>query len=173
MGYPNREVRQSLNEHLLRVMTPGSSRRLDAGFRLPKLLAAADFEGLEALFRSLFASIPYEWHTRNEIARFEGYYASVLYSHFAAAGLDVTVEDSTSHGRVDMTVCLGDSVFLFEFKVVASAPEGKAMEQLRAKDYADKHRHEDRTIHLVAIEFQPGGAQPGLLHGGTRLMVDG
>ena len=153
LGYPNREVRQSLNEHMLRVMTPRASRRLDAGVRLPKLLAAADFEGLEALFRALFASIPYEWHTRNEIARFEGYYASVLYSHFAAAGLDVTVEDSTGHGRVDMTVLLRDSVFLFEFKVVTSAPEGKAMEQLRVRGYADKYRDQGRTIHLVAIEF--------------------
>ena len=62
------------------------------------------FAGLESLFRALFASIPYEWHTKNEIARYEGYYASVFYSCFAALGLDVTVEDSSSHGRLDMAV---------------------------------------------------------------------
>ena len=153
LGYPNREVRQSLNEHLLRVMTPRQSRRLDASTRLPELLAAGDFEGLEALLRALFSSIPYEWHTRNEIARYEGYYASVFYSHFAAAGLDVTVEDSTSGGRVDMTVRLEDAVYLFEFKVVESEPEGKAIEQLRSRGYADKYRHPGRPIHMVAVEF--------------------
>ena len=31
-------------------------------------------------------------------SNYEGYYASVFYSYFAALGLDVTVEDSTSHG---------------------------------------------------------------------------
>ena len=32
------------------------------------------------------ASIPYEWYTNNDIAGFEGYYASVFYSYFAALG---------------------------------------------------------------------------------------
>ena len=153
LGYPNREVRQSLNEHLLRAMTPHGSRRLNAGVRLRDLLATNDFEGLETLLRALFSSIPYEWHTRNEIARYEGYYASVFYSHFAAAGLDVTVEDSTSHGRVDMSVRFGDAVYLFEFKVVKSTPEGAAMEQMRARGYAGKYRHLGQPIHLVAVEF--------------------
>ena len=153
LGYPNREVRQSLNEHLLRVMTPAESRRLDTSVRLRELLAANDFEGVEALFRALFSSIPYEWHTRNEVARYEGYYASVFYSHFAAAGLDVTVEDSTSRGRVDMAVRYGGNVYLFEFKVVESTPEGGAMEQLKARGYADKYRHLGQPIHLVAVEF--------------------
>ena len=153
LGYPNREVRQSLNEHLLRVMTPHESRRLDASLRLHELMAMNDFKGLETLFRALFSSIPYEWHTRNEIARYEGYYASVFYSHFAAAGLDVTVEDSTSRGRVDMSVRYGGNVYLFEFKVVDSTPEGGAMDQLKAKGYADKYRRPGRPIHLVAVEF--------------------
>ena len=153
LGYPNREVRQSLNEHLLRVMTPAESRRLDTSVRLRELLAANDFEGVEALFRALFSSIPYEWHTRNEIARYEGYYASVFYSHFAAAGVDVTVEDSSSRGRVDMSVRYGGNVYLFEFKVVDSTPEGGAMDQLKAKGYADKYRHLGEPIHLVAVEF--------------------
>ena len=153
LGYPNREVRQSLNEHLLRVMTPHESRRLDASIRLRELLAVNDFEGLESLFRALFSSIPYEWHTRNEIARYEGYYASVFYSHFAAAGFDMSVEDSTSRGRVDMAVQFRGNIYLFEFKVVESRPEGSAMKQLRAMSYADKYRHLGWPIHLVAVEF--------------------
>ena len=57
---------------------------------------------------------------------YEGYYASVFYSYFAALGLDVTVEYSTSHGRLDMAVEFNDNVFLFEFKVVELAGEGAA-----------------------------------------------
>ena len=70
LGYPNREVRQSLNRQLLRAVTP--ARRALSGARLRELFAANDFAGIEALFRSCFDAIPYEWHTRNEIARYEG-----------------------------------------------------------------------------------------------------
>ena len=104
LGYPNREVRQSLNDHLLRHLTGRPTGLAEHTARLYDLLLANDFAGLESLFRSLFAGIPYEWHTKNEIARYEGYYASVFYSCFAALGLDVTVEDSSSHGRLDMAV---------------------------------------------------------------------
>ena len=153
LGYPNREVRQSLHRSLLRAMTPDDSRHLAHGVRLRQLLGVNDFDGLETLIRAFFSSIPYEWHTRNDIARYEGYYASVFYSHFAAAGLDVAVEDSSSHGRVDMAVRLNRHVYLFEFKVVELAPEGAAMAQLRERGYAEKYRHLEEPIHLIGVEF--------------------
>ena len=153
LGYPNREVRQSLNESLLDAMLPDSVRRVEQGIRLHQLLAADDFEGLEALFRAFFSGIPYDWHRKNDIANYEGYYASVFYSHFAAAGMDVAVEDSTSHGRLDMAVRFQDNVYLFEFKVVELAPEGAAMDQLKSRRYADKYRASGRSTWLVAVEF--------------------
>ena len=157
LGYPNREVRQSLNERPAARHDAGfaiRSRQLATSVRLRELLAANDFAGIETLFRAFFASIPYEWHTRNEIARYEGYYASAFYSHFAAAGLDVVVEDSSSLGRVDMAVRFNDHVYLFEFKLVPGTDqEGAAMAQLKAKGYADKYRHLGQPIHLVGVEF--------------------
>ena len=124
LGYPNREVRQSLNRSLLRYLVRDSSRQMANSVRLYRLLEANDFAGLEALFQAFFASIPYEWYTNNNIASYEGYYASVFYSYFAALGLDITVDDSTSHGRLDMTVRVNDNVYLFEFKVVEMASDG-------------------------------------------------
>ena len=116
------------------------SRQTANTVRLEKLLRANNFAGLETLFRAFFASIPYEWYTNNDIARYEGYYASVFYSYFAALGLDITVEDSTSHGRLDMAVRFNGHAYIFEFKVVEMEPEGAAMAQLKAKGYADKYR---------------------------------
>ena len=153
LGYPNHEVRQSLNEHLLRALLPASSRRLAEDGPLRELLAANDFAGLETLFRSFFAGIPHQWHTRNDIARYEGYYASVFYSWFAAAGLDVHVEESTAGGRLDMAVRYNGQVYLFEFKMVGKAPSGAAMAQLEEKRYADKYRHPGQPIHLIGVEF--------------------
>ncbi len=153
LGYPNREVRQSLNRSLLRHLIQDSSRQTANSASLYRLLQANDFAGLEQMFHAFFAGIPYEWYTNNDIARYEGYYASVFYSHFAALGLDITVEDSTSHGRVDMAVVFSGHVYLFEFKVVELAPGGCGMAQLKEKRYADKYRHLSVPIHLVAVEF--------------------
>ena len=134
-------------------MAPDGAGRDLARRRLRDLLGNNDFEGVETLFRSFFASIPYEWHTRNDIAHFEGYYASVFYSHFAGAGLDVVVEESTSHGRLDMAVRVAGNVHVFEFKKVAKESDGSAMAQLREKRYADKYRHLGEPIHLIGVEF--------------------
>ena len=100
LGYPNREVRQSLNRSLLRYLVRDATQQMANSVRLSRLLAANDFAGLKTLFHAFFASIPYEWYTNNDIAHYEGYYASVFYSYFAALGLDITVEDSSSHGRL-------------------------------------------------------------------------
>ena len=153
LGYPNREVRQSLNRSLLRYLVRDASRQTANSIRLYRLLEANDFAGLEALFQAFFASIPYEWYTNNDIARYEGYYASVFYSYFAALGLNIAVEDSTNHGRLDMAVRFNGNVYLFEFKVVELAPAGAAMAQLKDKRYADKYRSSGQPIYLIAVEF--------------------
>ena len=153
LGYPNREVRQSLNECLLDHLTGRSPGRTEQRLRLYDLLQADDFAGLEALFRALFAGIPHQWHTNNDIARYEGYYASVFYACLAALGLDVRVEDSTSRGRLDLTLTFDGRVYLFEFKVVERASAGAALAQLQERGYADKYRGRGQPIHLIGVEF--------------------
>ena len=153
LGYPNREVRQSLNRSLLRYLVRDATRQQANSTRLYRLLQANDFAGLKTLFHAFFASIPYEWYTNNDIANYEGYYASVFYSYFAGLGLDITVEDSSSHGRLDMAVLFNDHVYLFEFKVVEMASAGAALAQLKERRYADKYRALGQPIHLIGVEF--------------------
>ena len=158
LGYPNREVRQSLNRNLLSRLADDPTDTARRRIRLYELLRANDFDGLEALLRAFFAGIPYQWHVRNDIADYEGYYASVFYALFVSAGLDPVVEDSTSRGRVDLAVRLDGGVYLFEFKVVEDPPRGgsarsAAMAQLRERGYADKYRGAGEPVHLVAVEF--------------------
>ena len=153
LGYPNREVRQGLNRSLLGRMVGDPSRRLAHGIRLYDLLEADDVDGMRELFHAFYASIPHQWYTNNNIADYEGFYASVFYSYFAGLGLDVTVEESTSRGRLDMAVHFEGRVYVFEFKVVEQAGEGAAMAQLRERGYADKYRAPNARIHLVGVEF--------------------
>ena len=153
LGYPNREVRQSLNDSLLEYLISDATPMIRNKIRLLDILEANDFARLKDLFHAFFASIPYERYTHNDIARYEGFYASIVHSYFAGAGFDVVVEDSSSHARLDMAVCFNANVYLFEFKVVEHAGEGAAMAQLKERRYADKYRARGEPIHLIAVEF--------------------
>ncbi|NCC24738.1 MAG: hypothetical protein EOM25_05990 [Deltaproteobacteria bacterium] len=153
LGYPNLEVQSALNDVLVKALLADPSQGEAAMSRLYQVLIQFDFAALQTHFQALFASIPHDWHRRNDIARFEGYYASVFYSHFAALGLDIRVEDATSRGRVDMTVFFEGRVLVFEFKVVELEPEGRAMEQLLFRDYAAKYRDRGEPVFLIGVEF--------------------
>ena len=170
LGYPNREVRRGLNESLLDALAPGWRRAGGGegnGAALRRLLSAEDWTGLEALFRRLLAGIPHDWHRRNDIARYEGYWSSVFYAFFQASVDGVAVEDATSRGRLDLAVRSDGNAYLFEFKVTdrsgktqgdaarggAATDETGAMAQLRARGYADKYRAPGRAVHLIGIEI--------------------
>ncbi|WP_020558586.1 ATP-binding protein [Thiofilum flexile] len=153
LGYPNQEVYQSLNEILLSAWVKNQKAQGIQTLRLYDLLKANDLLGLKSLFHSFFASIPYHWYSNNDIQNYEGYYASVFYSYFASLGLNVTVEDATNLGRIDMTVQFNGAIYLFEFKVIENSSPEAAMEQLKNKGYADKYRALQQPIYLIAVEF--------------------
>ena len=153
LKYPNLEVQASLNDSLLQYLVGNPSTPGPHIGRLYRLLQAQDFTGLKTLFQAFFASIPHDWYRNSPIAQFEGYWASIFYSHFAALGLDIRLEDTTNKGRIDMAVLFNAQVFVFEFKVVELVPQGRALQQIKDMGYADKYRDRGEPIHLVGVEF--------------------
>jgi len=153
LGYPNLEVQTALNDALLKGLMGDPMAAERAQSRLYDTLVAGDFAALRAHVQALFDAIPHQWHDNNPIARYEGFYASVFYSHIAALGLDLTPEDATAHGRIDLALRFEAQVWLFEFKVVELAPEGRALQQLKDRGYAEKYRALGQPIHLIGIEF--------------------
>ena len=150
---PNHEVRVALNQALLHAWLPPEVE-WPAGMRTVRAaLQRADFDALHRYLESLYAGIPHDWYRNNPIAQYEGYWASVFYSHLAALGLELIAEDVTHQGCIDLTLKLPERIVLFEFKVVAGDAEGRALAQLQACGYADKYRADGRPIHLVGIEF--------------------
>ena len=150
LDYPNREVKRSLNELLLTAMAPDVAVAAESR-ELRRLMRTNDFAGLERMFRAFLASIPNEWYANTGMAGYEAHYASVFYSHFVAAGMDVRAEESTARGRSDLAVLYDGNVYLFEFKVADGKREGRALAQIRERGYADKYR--GRPIHLIGVEF--------------------
>ena len=156
LDYPNLEVRVSLNRGLLDHLGQAGNAPLDQGRELCALLDANDFEGFGVLLRSYLSEIPYQWHATGDLARYEAWYASLLHMCFRAIGVDVRVEDPSSHGRADMVVLTGGQVFVLEFKMAegeddAAARLDAAVAQMRERGYADKYRDRGEPVHLVGV----------------------
>ncbi|MDE2764623.1 MAG: type II toxin-antitoxin system prevent-host-death family antitoxin [Gemmatimonadota bacterium] len=166
LGYPNLEVRLSLHSSLLAFLTDHRAPEPGSGRLLEGVLRDGDFAALESEIRALFASIPYEWHARNELARYEGYHASVFHSFLVGSGLRVRVEDSSAAGRLDLAVVVQGAAFLFELKVAERASAGAALAQLRERGYAEKYRRPGRTVQLVGIHFSEKTPQHRGVRGG-------
>ncbi len=157
LDYPNLEVRQSLNQGLLDYLGREGREVSDSGKELGRLLTANDFDGFTDRLKSFFAGIPCQWQGANSPARYEAWYAGMLYACFRTIGLDLRVEDASGRGRADMVVLHGGQVFVFEFKVAhgedGNAAAEQAIGQIRDKGYADKYRDRKEPIHLVGVAF--------------------
>lgn len=153
LGFPNLEVESSLNDLLLPVLGISHCQAQTYQLALLDILKRNDLQALKIHLKSLYAGLPHDWYRNNPIARYEGHYASIFYSHFAALGLSITVEDASHHGSVDMTVEFEENVYLFEFKVVEISPAGRALAQIKEKRYADKYRASGKQIYQIGVEF--------------------
>ncbi len=159
LGYPNREVRRGLNRGLLDALAP-NWRSTGGGPALRRALAAEDWAGLEALFRRLLAGIPHDWHRRNDIARYEGYWSSVFYAWFQASMDGVAVEDATSRGRLDMAVVTDGAARVFEFKVAARAAPAARPAGADRGDAAESADRGGAAESAVGTALPPDGARP-------------
>ncbi|MCI5138413.1 MAG: hypothetical protein D3922_08350 [Candidatus Electrothrix sp. AR1] len=154
LGFPIHEVRKSLTGSILHwYYTHDLSFLENNQVSLFRALQANDFAGMEKEFHAFFASIPHDWYIKNELAGYEGYYCSVVYCYFAALGLNVRPEDVTNHGRIDLTVCFEERVYIFEFKVNELTKPGCALEQIKGKKYAEKYQGPGKEIWLIGVEF--------------------
>jgi len=64
--------------------------------------------------------------------------------------LDITAEDVTNKGRIDLTVRLDDNIYILEFKVDGS---GNALQQIKDKNYQQKYPGAGKNIYLIGIDF--------------------
>ena len=155
LGYPNREVRLSLNRALLSSLVDSlSDCRLTHCWDVAQHIRAGDFRQLYQALHAFFASIPHAWYRNSRIQQYEGYYATVFFALLSGFGLDTRPEEASSRGNLDLAVLTRQRVVLFEFKTVpGSQGSGRALRQLKAKGYADQHLGSGKPVHLVGVEF--------------------
>ena len=154
LDFPNQEVRVSLNMHLLNDLSGEPSRTSSLRLKMVRALKTHDEDTIQNLFKSLFASIPGQWYTKNNMDRYEGYYASVVYAFLASLGFDLRPEESSSHGRCDLILDTGDMVYVIEFKVVELTGDGEqALAQIKSRGYHDQYVQARRRVTLLGMDF--------------------
>ena len=146
---PNHSVRSSLQNNLFQYQTGKDI----ASFHTEMYCALRDAEldTIGSELKRLFASIAADNYRKNDIARFEGHYASVVYSFFVGMGLQVTSEDVANLGRIDLTIQLADHTYIIEFKVVKrKSKTNSALQQIIQRGYAAKYTGE---VYQIGVEF--------------------
>jgi len=156
LDYPNLEVELSLNDALMAWLGKKGPEPQERGQELCALLATGDFAGFAEKLRAWLSGIPYQWHATGDLARYEAWHASLLYMCLRAAGVQLRVEDASSHGRADIVVETGGQIFVIELKMAESeggsgAALDAAVSQIRDRGYADKYRGCGKPVYLVAV----------------------
>ena len=146
---PNNSVRSALHNSLFEHYTGNTDPSHRSNIR--SALRTAQLDVIESELKRLFASIAADNYRKNDIAHFEGYYASVVYCFFVGMGFDVTAEDGSSRGRVDLSIQFGSHTYVIEFKVVKrKSKANSALQQIIQKGYAAKY---SGSVYQIGIEF--------------------
>ena len=147
---PNHSVRSALQDQLFSYYLTDDEIS-DYQQAMHSALRNANLGSIESELKRLFASIAADNYRRNNIARFEGYYASVIYSFFVGMGLRVIAEDVTNLGRIDLSIQVADNTYVIEFKVVKrKSKANSALQQIIRQGYAAKY---SGSVYQIGIEF--------------------
>ncbi len=147
LGYPNREVKQSMLEYLIDIFSKLPHPRVRTyAFEVVDALAAGEMDKVEEVLNILLHSLPNQMYGKEERL-----YHIVIHLFFKYMGLEVDSEVNTSRGRADAVVALEDKIYCFEFKLNKTAEE--ALEQIRQRGYLDKYRSTGKKLIAVGVNF--------------------
>ncbi|MEA1892323.1 MAG: AAA family ATPase [Campylobacterota bacterium] len=146
---PNKEVKASLNKYIISSIYKDNTLNAKP---LSRALREKNLDDFRDALKSIFASIPYNNYTKNDMQTHEGFYASVIYVYLQSLGLDIVGEDVTNKGRIDLTIKMEQAIYIIEFKV----GDGNALQQIKDKNYSQKYLKDDKDIYLVGINFDEG-----------------
>ncbi len=156
LGFPNMETGLSFSKLLLPLITKTDDNAMrNANKELRKIVLANNLDALKDCMNHLLAQLPYELHgkqgktEKEDLVLREHYYQTVFYLWLTAAGFLTTPEDMTNRGRIDLTVLLPNTVYIFELKM--DQPAAAAIQQIKDRDYATKYRTPGRHIVGVGI----------------------
>ena len=150
LGFPNEEVREGFAECLYKYYMEdyvGSCDMLGIAFNDLRFKDKT-FEEFIEVIRKWYAGIPYSITDQNQN---EQLYQSLLYAAFLTVGGDISAEDQTSDGRMNLALKMPDAIYILELKYGKTAEE--ATDQIIAKDYAVRFAADTRPVYAVGLNI--------------------
>ena len=150
LGFPNGEVREGFGNSLYKYYMEdyvGSQDILGNAFLDLRMKEITIEQFIEAV-RRWYAGIPYSITDKNQN---EQLYQSLIYAALMGFGADVSAEDQTSDGRMDIALKLPDAIYIIELKYGKTAD--KATDQILTKDYAVRFASDPRPVWAVGLNI--------------------
>ncbi len=153
LGYPNKEVKDSMYQFLIDDIASASYKRESSGITvqyLNKAFKINDLEKVKDIINTLFSDLPHNLHEMDK-RKSERFFHGLIHLLFKYLGVFVESEVRTAKGRADSVVQTDTHVYIFEFKADKTAEE--ALEQLLKNGYANKYKLSGKTILGIAVNF--------------------
>ena len=122
--------------------------------RMARALRTGNTDQFHDLLSDFVASIPYSVRRDNSEKSREKDFQLIVYLIMRLVGsCNYTVyhEKESSQGRADCVIETPQNVYIFEYKLDHSADE--ALQQIKAKGYAEPYAHDGRKVYLVGCSF--------------------
>ena len=150
LGFPNEEVREGFSLCLYQYYMAdyiGSADTLGIAFGDLRW-GDKTLEQFIEVIRKWYAGIPYSITDKNQN---EQLYQSLLYAAFLAVGGEVSAEEQTSDGRMDLALKMPDAIYILELKYGKTSEE--ATDQIIAKNYAVRFAADQRPVWAVGLNI--------------------
>ncbi|MEY4904053.1 MAG: hypothetical protein RLZZ292_1868 [Bacteroidota bacterium] len=148
LDYPNREVEQTMANHIIGLMTGRSGTQSSLPiFDIENAFLKNDVETVVKVIKSLLKDVPSYLIDKKD----EHFYHALVHLHFRYLGWFLESEVHTSDGRMDAVVKTDTHIYILEFKIDKSAKT--ALQQITNKDYAAKYALENKQIVGIGINF--------------------
>jgi Predicted AAA-ATPase/PD-(D/E)XK nuclease superfamily len=148
LGYPNREVEQALNSHLIgSLLHKSPDISATPVVQLETAFVQNEPEQVAVIINDMLKSVPSLLLANQD----EHFYHALVHLHFRYLGFFIESEVHTSNGRMDAVVHTPERIFIIEFKINESA--AAALQQITKKDYAARFKTSGKQLVGLGINF--------------------
>lgn len=154
LGIPNQEVREELMESIIPYYL-GADIKFDnnEAFRLLTFINDGKADAMMAWLKSFFSKVAYSAKFKHVELQHERDFQLGIGMMFAlVASLDnITFEQETSQGRIDLVLTTRKYVYIFEFKLDNNAQA--AIQQINSREYSLPWEAGGRKVFKIGVAF--------------------
>ena len=147
LSYPNKEVREAFIRRLGGFYSELPASQMSLIFRT--LHESLQKNSLDDFFEALkvyYANIDYDLKSKTEQC-----YHLIFYLVFTNLSFRINTEVKTNKGRMDVVIITPEFIYIFEFKLDASAES--ALAQIKEREYYQKYLLDKKQLVLVGVNF--------------------